>query len=73
MGGDVAVAAARRLGQRVNGVVWLDTYRQLGTNRTADEVEALVRPFRTDFRETTRSFVRGMFPAQHPIPSIEPG
>jgi pimeloyl-ACP methyl ester carboxylesterase len=30
MGGDVVVEAARRLGDRVAGLVWVDTYGTLG-------------------------------------------
>jgi pimeloyl-ACP methyl ester carboxylesterase len=62
MGGDVIVEAARRLPGRVAGLVWVDTYKQLGTPRTPEQIQGLMAPFRTDFVETTRSFVRGMFP-----------
>lgn len=62
MGGDVIMEAARRLPGRVAGLVWVDTYSRLGTPRTAQQVQAAVAPFRADFVETTRSFVRGMFP-----------
>ena len=63
MGGDVAVAAARRLGGRVKGVVWVDTYQKLGGTRSAAEVEEIVAPFASDFQPTTAAFVRGMFPS----------
>lgn len=63
MGGDVAVAAARRLGRRVKGVVWVDTYRKLGGTRSSAEVEDIVAPFASNFQPTTAAFVRGMFPA----------
>lgn len=62
MGGDVAVAAARRLGRRVKGVVWVDTYRKLGGTRSAAQVEEIVAPFASNFQPTTAAFVRGMFP-----------
>jgi pimeloyl-ACP methyl ester carboxylesterase len=62
MGGDVVVEAARRLAGRVAGLVWVDTYRTLGTPRSDAELEAFRSPFRTRFAEHTRSFVRGMFP-----------
>jgi pimeloyl-ACP methyl ester carboxylesterase len=62
MGGDVIVAAARRLPGRVAGLVWVDTYKQLETQRTPEQVQAFVAPFRADFVEKTRAFVRGMFP-----------
>ncbi len=62
MGGDVVTEAARRLPGRVEGLIWIDTYKQLGTYRTPEQVQATVAPFRESFTETTRTFVRGMFP-----------
>lgn len=62
MGGDVIVEAARRLPERVAALVWIDTYTQLRTPRTPEQLQALVAPFRTNFVEATRAFVRGMFP-----------
>ncbi|CAG1000850.1 AB hydrolase superfamily protein YdjP [Burkholderiales bacterium] len=63
MGGDVIVEAARRLRGRVAGLVWVDVYRKLDAPPTAERIEAFVAPFRVDFTERTRAFVRGMFPA----------
>ena len=62
MGGDVIVEAARRLPGRVAGLVWVDTYRQLGTPRTSGQLQVVLAPFRASFADTTRDFVRGMFP-----------
>jgi pimeloyl-ACP methyl ester carboxylesterase len=62
MGGDVVVEAALRLGDRVAGVVWVDTYQALEEVSTAEEVDAFVEPFRRDFPGKTRRFVRGLFP-----------
>jgi pimeloyl-ACP methyl ester carboxylesterase len=67
MGGDVAVEAARRLGPQVRGLIWIDTYKQLGNPRTADEVAALIAPFRNDFATEVRVFVRSMF-----LPGADP-
>ena len=61
MGGDVVVEAARNLPGRVNGLVWIDTYKQLGSPRTAEEVAEIVAPFRADFVTTTTNLVSGMF------------
>jgi pimeloyl-ACP methyl ester carboxylesterase len=63
MGGDVVIVAARRLPGRVVGLVWVDTYKQLGNPSTAEQVQSFVETFRADFEETTRSMVRGMFSA----------
>jgi pimeloyl-ACP methyl ester carboxylesterase len=62
MGGDVVVEAARRLPGRVAGLVWVDTYRQLGEPRPQEVIDEFAQPFRTNFVERTRTFVRGMFP-----------
>lgn len=67
MGGDAIVEAARRLPNRVAGVVWVDTYRGLGTPRTQKQLDAIVAPMRADFVGATRAFVSGMF-----LPSADP-
>jgi pimeloyl-ACP methyl ester carboxylesterase len=54
MGGDVIVEAALRLGERVAGLVWVDTYSSLGEPPTDDELEAFLAPFREDFAGATR-------------------
>jgi pimeloyl-ACP methyl ester carboxylesterase len=63
MGGNVAVAAALHLGERVKGVVWVDTYKKLGSPRPAEEIQKVLAPFRANFKDTTEAYVRGMFPA----------
>jgi pimeloyl-ACP methyl ester carboxylesterase len=63
MGGDVVSEVARKAPERVKGVIWVDTYKQLGKPRTEEEVQAMVAPFRERFVETADSFVRSMFPA----------
>lgn len=68
MGGDVIVEAARRLRGRVIGLVWIDTYKQLHTLRSPDQVRELVAPFRANFVEETRGLVRSMFsPSADPL------
>jgi pimeloyl-ACP methyl ester carboxylesterase len=61
MGGDVIVDAAAGLGDRVRGLVWVDTYSELGRPRSREEIEEFTRPFRRDFVAATRQFVRSMF------------
>jgi pimeloyl-ACP methyl ester carboxylesterase len=62
MGGDVIAAAARLLPHdHIKGLVMVDTYKHLGSGRTPEEVEAFVAKFRTDFKDSVRSFVRGLF------------
>jgi pimeloyl-ACP methyl ester carboxylesterase len=61
MGGDVIVEAARRLLGRVAGLVWVDVYNQLGSPRDPEVIQKVLAPFRANFVDTTRTFVRGMF------------
>lgn len=64
MGGDAVIHAARRLGDRVVGLVWVDVFRSLGheTTSSPDEVEAFVAPFRDDFAAAVDRFVRRLLP-----------
>jgi pimeloyl-ACP methyl ester carboxylesterase len=68
MGGDVIVEAALQLGDRVIGLVWVDTYTDLDHPLDLDEIERFAAPFREDFVSTTRNFVRRMF-----LPHSDPG
>ena len=61
MGGNVAVAAAQLIGERTQAVVWVDTYRKLGSPRSPEEIQELLAPFRDNFQARTDSYVRGMF------------
>lgn len=63
MGGDVIVEAALGLGERVAGIIWVDTYSRLTTPSTTNQVTESLQPFRADFSAATRAFVRGLFPA----------
>jgi pimeloyl-ACP methyl ester carboxylesterase len=62
MGGDVIVEAARQLPGRVAGLVWVDTYKQLATFRTPEQIQAFAAPFRANFVDTTRALVHDLFP-----------
>jgi pimeloyl-ACP methyl ester carboxylesterase len=62
MGGDVIAAAAQRLPRdRIEGLVIVDTYKKLGAGHTPEQVDAFIAKFRTDFKDSVHSFVRGMF------------
>jgi pimeloyl-ACP methyl ester carboxylesterase len=63
MGGDVIVDAARRLPNRVGGLVWVDTYRRLTRQSTPEQIQERLAPFRADFVPTAQAMIRGMFPA----------
>ena len=59
MGGDVIVYAARRLRDRVTGLVWVDAFRSLGKERPSspEELEAFLAPFHDDFRAAAERFI----------------
>ena len=61
MGGSVILTAAKYLGDRVVALVGVDTYQDLESVFPENEFNALIKPFRNDFVETTKSFVRNMF------------
>jgi pimeloyl-ACP methyl ester carboxylesterase len=61
MGGDVIVEAARQLSGRVVALIWADAYKQLRTPRTREQLQTFLAPFRGNFVDATRTFVRGMF------------
>jgi pimeloyl-ACP methyl ester carboxylesterase len=65
MGGDAVVHAARRLGDRVAGIVWVDVLRSLGDEPVSppEVVDAFVAPFREDFVAAVDRFARSLFPA----------
>jgi pimeloyl-ACP methyl ester carboxylesterase len=67
MGGDVIVEAALLLGDRVRGLVWVDTYSSLDERRDPDDIEAFAAPFRRDFVAVTRAFVARLF-----VPTSDP-
>ncbi len=64
MGGPVSVEAARRLGDRVVGVVGVDTF-YTGFEYPDDDqrIAAFVQPFEQNFAEATGNMVRVNFPA----------
>jgi pimeloyl-ACP methyl ester carboxylesterase len=64
MGGDAVVHAARLLGDRLIGLVWVDVFRSLGNEAPSspEEVEAFVAPFRDDFATAVDRFVRRLLP-----------
>jgi pimeloyl-ACP methyl ester carboxylesterase len=58
MGGTVALEAARRVGDRVIGIIAVDSLKSIGLPPLpAAEIEKRVAPFRTDFIGTVRKFV----------------
>ena len=62
MGGPVALEAARRIGDRVIGIVAVDTLQTVGLPPVSErEVQMRLKPFREDFIRHTRAFVSHNF------------
>jgi pimeloyl-ACP methyl ester carboxylesterase len=63
MGGDAITYAAAQLGDRVCGMVWVDTFRSLAVEPDSppEAIEAFAAPFREDFEAAVDQFARGMF------------
>jgi pimeloyl-ACP methyl ester carboxylesterase len=67
MGGPVVVEAARRLNDRVVGVVGVDTFNDLSRSYSDEEVQGFVQGFQEDFAEAVRGVVGTMF-----VPDSDP-
>jgi pimeloyl-ACP methyl ester carboxylesterase len=63
MGGPVITAAARQMPGRVIGLVGVDTFHNVEEEVTKERLDRFTAPFKEDFKEATRKFVRRMFPA----------
>ncbi len=62
MGGPVVVEAAKLLGDKVIGVVGVDTfYTPFVYPKSETEIDRFVKPFRDDFKGTSEQLVRSMF------------
>ncbi|WP_457668519.1 alpha/beta fold hydrolase [Thiolapillus sp.] len=69
MGGPVAVEAAKRLDDRVVGIVGVDTFfTPFQYPRDQEAINAFVKPFETDFHSTSDKLLRSMF-----APGVDPG
>jgi pimeloyl-ACP methyl ester carboxylesterase len=51
----------------VIGLIWLDTYKELGSGRSPQSVDEFVSHLQDNFVDSTRSLVRSMF-----VPSSDP-
>ena len=67
MGGDVIAEAARRLPGRVAGLIMVDTYKELGSGSTPEQVQSFAARLRANFSDSTHALVRSMF-----LPNSDP-
>jgi pimeloyl-ACP methyl ester carboxylesterase len=63
MGGSVIIEAARRMPDRVIGLVGIDTLHNVETTYPKEQIEEFISGFQEDFKGNTREFVREMFPS----------
>ncbi len=62
MGAPVALEAARRIGDRVVGIIAVDSFKTIGQPPMPDaQIEKMLKPFREDFIGHTREFVTSGF------------
>jgi pimeloyl-ACP methyl ester carboxylesterase len=61
-GGRICVRAARVLGDRVIGLIGVDSLQDLNVTYTADQLDRALKPFKDDFKGTTTAFVKTLFP-----------
>jgi len=62
MGGPVVIEAANRLKGKVIGIIGADTFQNLGETIPAEQIDPFLKPFKENFVETTKGFVKTMFP-----------
>ena len=65
MGGPVAIEAANLLGDKVKGIVGVDTfYIPFEYPKSEAEIDGFVKPFKDDFKVKSEQMVRSMFTAE---------
>lgn len=62
MGGAIIIETARRIPDRVVGLVGADTFQDIEASYSKEEIDQFLAPFKENFNETTREFVLNMFP-----------
>ena len=61
MGGSVILEAARRMPDKVIGLVGVDTFKNVENKYTQEQINGFMAPLHANFAETTSNFVRTMF------------
>lgn len=62
MGGYVIIETARQLKEKVIGLIGADTYHSFKDDWTAEQKEEFLKPFKENFVDATKGFVKSMFP-----------
>jgi len=62
MGGAVVLSAAQQLGDKVKALIGIDTFHDIELKYSDEQLNEFYSPFDKDFVNTTKEFVKGMFP-----------
>lgn len=62
MGGSVILEAAKKLGNKVIGIIGVDTYQSFTDDWSSEQKDGFLKSFQDNFVLTTKGFVRSMFP-----------
>jgi pimeloyl-ACP methyl ester carboxylesterase len=72
MGGPVAIESAKLLGDKVIGIVGVDTfYTDFNYPQSEEKIEEFVAPFKQDFAATSEQLVRSMFTPAAPPEKVD--
>ena len=61
MGGAIIASAAKLLPNKVNGIIGVDTLKDISLNISQENIEAALKPFKENFNKTMQSFVASLF------------
>jgi pimeloyl-ACP methyl ester carboxylesterase len=64
LGGLVMIEAARRMPERIKGLIGVDTLVDFEMSLPQDEIDEWIETFRSDFVHSTEEYVRSLFPKE---------
>jgi pimeloyl-ACP methyl ester carboxylesterase len=64
LGGLVMIEAARRIPERIKGLIGVDTLVDFEMSLPQDEIDEWIGAFRSDFVQSTEEYVRSLFPKE---------
>lgn len=62
MGGSVILEAAKKIGDKVIGIIGVDTYQSFTDDWSSEQKDGFLKSFQDNFVLTAKGFVRSMFP-----------
>ncbi|MEP6995310.1 MAG: alpha/beta hydrolase [Acidobacteriota bacterium] len=70
MGGNIILEAARRLGDRVAGFVFVDTLTDFAQKTPPEQIEAVVQHFKADYKNEAASYINHYLFSRSTPPSV---